>query len=307
MWIRAVTLTILILSLLFGASCSALLRGDPNDGDSEELALYGQALSPSQRRLLVDLPPMPAYRIQVQVDPDARTLTGQMSLTIPPDPENPAPVELYFRLYPNLPHYAADMNVDLVSINGQGAPFSYAASGTALHVVVPPDSVSPGESMTVDMTWHTSLPTWPAGYYVLFGGVDGVLSLPLFYPILAVRDEQAPDGWRLDLGTPQGDAAFSEAAQYQVTVDAPADQVIVASGTLLGIEDVPPPAQEKAAGDVPWKAWQFVAGPSREFAFFLSDQFRLAETVAADVRVNSWYLAGDEATGRAAAGSSLRS
>lgn len=302
MWIRVVTLSTLILSLLFVAGCTASTSDSSVNGDPTELALYGQALSPSQRQLLADMPSMPAYRMQVQVDPDLQTLTGQMSLRIPPDPEATVPVELYFRLYPNLAHYAANMGVDLVSVNGQGAPFSYAASGTALHIVVPPDSVSPGEPITVDMTWHMSLPTWPEGYYVLFGEADGVLSLPLFYPVLAVQDDQAPDGWRLDLGTPQGDAAFSEMALYQVTVDAPADQVIVASGTLLGIEDVPSPAPEGTTdGDASWKSWQFVAGPSREFAFFLSDQFRLTETVAADVRVNSWYLAGDEAAGRAAA------
>jgi hypothetical protein len=301
MYTRAVILTILILSLLLVASCAASTSGQPADGALGELAIYSQALAPSQRHLLQDLPSMPAYRIQVQVDPEAGTLTGQMSLSLPPDPEAIVPVELYFRLYPNLEHYAASMRVDLVSINGQGAPFSYAASGTALHVVVPPDSVSAGESITVDMTWHASLPTWPQGYYVLFGDVGGVLSLPLSYPVLAVRDGQAPDGWRLDLGTPQGDAAFSEMALYQVTVDAPANQVVVASGTLSEIEDVPSPDQDEVADEAPWKSWQFVAGPSREFALFLSDQFRLDETVAGDVRVNSWYLAGDEATGRAAA------
>ena len=77
-----------------------------------------------------------------------------MEVTLPPAPADALPEDLFFRLYPNLAHYAGSMSVDLVSVNDHGAPFSYEASNTAVHIVVPPDAVSPDEPIRVGMQWR---------------------------------------------------------------------------------------------------------------------------------------------------------
>ena len=303
MWRFAVKILLSILLMGVPAGCAGLAVPSTGSLVTSTLGPYRSAMAPSQRDLLDHLPPMPAYSIDVQIDPAELTLTGSRQVDIPPDPDNPLPPELYFRLYPNLPYYGAAMAIDLAAVNGQGAPFSYAASDTAVHIAVPPDAVVDGEPITVAMQWRLEGRSWPDDRYSLFGQADGVLSLPLFYPILAVRDPNAPDGWRLDLGDVQGDAAYSEMALYDVTVTLPENYVVVTSGSLVDVAD---PSSEPAGAGTPQataglKTWHMVSPPAREFALFVSDQYRLAETLASDVRVNSWYLAGDEASGRAAA------
>ncbi len=63
-----------------------------------------------------------------------------------------------------------------------------------------------------------------------------MISLPLFYPSLAVYQEGPAVGsgkWWLAEGSERGDAAFNVASLFAVTLTLPADYVPVTSGTLL--------------------------------------------------------------------------
>lgn len=297
--------TLLILLTLPGllAACSGLPALGRASRPADPLAVYRQAMAPSQRGLLDELPALPDYRMEVQVDPAEPMLTGRLTLTVPPEPDGSLLPEYYFRLYPNLNYYGGSMSVTLATVNGAGAPFDYHAEDTAVRVVVPPGAATPGEPIAIGLQWRLRPPVWEDERYHLIGASGGVLALPAFYPMLAVRDPEAEAGWRLDISMLQGDSTFSPAATYQVTVTAPISYQIAASGSLLSADALPAPTPE---GDAPpaapaMKAWRMVSGPAREFALFLSDRFGRAETYANDVRVNSWYRLGDEAAGRAAA------
>lgn len=306
MWSRFRNLLILLTLPWLLAACAGLPAlpafgrgGQPAD----PLAIYRQAMAPSQRGLLEELPPLPDYRMEVQVDPAAPLVTGRLTVTIPPEPDGSLLPEYYFRLYPNLNYYGGSMSVTLATVNGVGAPFDYHANDTAVRVVVPPNATQPGEDVTIGLQWRLRPPVWDDERYHLIGASGGVLALPVFYPMLAVRDPDAPDGWRLDISMLQGDSAYSPAATYQVTATVPANYVVAATGSTLGVTDLPAPAaeDEEQAQQTPWKAWRLVSGPAREFAMFISDRYGQAETYANDVRVNSWYRLGDEAAGRATA------
>lgn len=290
----------LLAALLSACAASWALPGLPS-AETSSLAAHLPALRPGQEAWLEGLEALPTYRMQVRVDPAELTLSGQMTLTLPPLPAGAVPTELYFRLYPNLSHYGGRMYVDLVKVNEQGAPFSYAAADTAVHVAVPPTAIAPGQPVTVGIQWHLEADTFPSSRYTLFGESEGILSLPLFYPVLAVRAEGESGEWHLEQGLAQGDAAFSDAALYEVTVTLPEGMVVVSTGTVVAVNDHQAGQGSQAALGPGWKDWHIVTGPAREFAMFVSDQFRLAEAVAGDVRINSWYLPGAELTGRAAA------
>lgn len=281
---------------------------------------YALAMAPDQRQLLDQIDPLPEYRLNVQVDPTTLMLEGQMTLTLPAEALGSAfdepPAEYFFRLYPNLSHYGGHMQVTLATINGQGAPFTYAASDTAVRVAVPPSVSTQGEPVTIGLQWTLEAADWPPEHYSLFGQSESVVSLPLFYPLLAVPNQQGTGTWNLGMGLVHGDAAFSEAALYQADVTVPEGYAVVATGSLLSIEDadegdadvdsVEATMQEdaedsQAPAPLSWKTWSFVTGPVREMALFVSNQFHQVQTTASDVTVNSWYLAGDEVTGRAAA------
>jgi hypothetical protein len=282
----------------------AACAGPPKFGrgvqQADPLAEYRQAMAPSQRGLLDELPPLPDYRMEVQVDPAAPLVTGRLTLTVPPELDGSLLPEYFFRLYPNLNYYGGSMSVTLATVNGVGAPFDYHAQDTAVRVVVPPNATEPGQPVAIGLQWRLRPPVWQDERYHLIGASGSVLALPVFYPMLAVQDADAPEGWRLDISMLQGDSAYSPAATYQVTTTVPANYVVAATGSTLGVQDVSAPAP---AGDEEpaWKSWRLVSGPAREFAMFISDRYGLAEAYANDVRVNSWYRLGDEASGRAAA------
>lgn len=285
------------------ASCTGLPQwgrsGQPNNASPA----YEAALAPSQRGLLDELPTLPDYRMDVQVDPAEPLLTGRLTVTIPPEPDGSLLPEYYFRLYPNLNYYGGSMSIGLATVNGAGAPFDYHASDTAVRVVAPPGATTPGEPVTIGLQWRLRPPVWDDERYHLIGASGGVLALPAFYPMLAVRDAAAPEGWRLDISMLQGDSAYAPAATYQVTATVPVTYQIAATGSTLSTQDAPAPAMEDAqtpAGSA-WTSWRMASGPAREFAMFISDRFGRAEAYANDVRVNSWYRLGDDTTGRAAA------
>lgn len=304
----------LILILGLAAGCRGLRLPGQAETPSDSMAPYRLAMAPSQQGLLDSLPPMPEYRMDVRVDPAELRLTGRMTVHLPPQPDGAVPEEFYFRLYPLLPHYNGSVGVDLVTVNGRGAPFSYEASDTALKVVTPPDAQEPGQPTTIGIQWRVRAQDLPEDSYHLFGSSGGVISLPLFYPVLAVKDPNAPEQWRLDIGQMQGDSAFSQAATYQVTVTVPSTTTVISTGSVIDVQDEPVPTpepptdtqQEQATAQPtpqprPWRSWKIVSGPVREFALFVSSQLNHAQTYAGDVRINSWYRPGDETAGRAAA------
>ena len=303
---------LLLLTLGLAAGCTAFRLPGRSAATSDPLTSYRAAMAPSQQGLLDTLPPMPDYQINVRVNPAELSLTGRMTVQVPAQPDGAVPDEFYFRLYPLLSHYSGRMGVDLVTVNGRGAPFSYEASDTAVKVVVPPDAVQPGQPTTIGMQWRLKAQDFPEDTYHLFGSSGGVLSLPLFYPVLAVKDPGAPEPWRLDLGQVQGDSAFAQAATYQVTVTVPSTYTVVSTGSVVEVKDAPAPTPEPDASSEqdpaatpqpapPWKAWRMISGPAHEFALFIGDQLQQAQANAGEVRVNSWYRPGDEATGRATA------
>ncbi len=303
MWSRHRNLLILLTLPWLLAACAGLPAFGRGSQQADPLAPYRAAMAPSQRGLLDDLPLLPDYRMKVNVDPAEPLLTGKLTVTIPPEPDGTLLPEYFFRLYPNLNYYGGSMSVSLATVNGAGAPFDYHAQDTAVRVVAPPGATRPGEPVTIGLQWRLRPPVWDDERYHLIGASGGVLALPAFYPMLAVRDANAPEGWRLDISMLQGDSAFSPAATYQVTATVPISYQIAATGSVIGVEDVPALTLEgeELASAPAGKSWRMASGPAREFAMFISDRYGRAETYANDVRINSWYRLGDEVTGRAAA------
>ena len=300
---KFIPLTILLLTLAsLTSACAGVTLPWAAAPAADPLADFRIAMAPGQQDLLDDLPAMPVYRIETHIDPADLSLTGRMEVTLPAVEADALPEDLFFRLYPNLAHYAGSMSVDLVSVNDHGAPFSYEAANTAVHVVVPPDSVVAGKPIRVGMQWRLGVLPFDEERYTLLGSAGGVLSLPLFYPVLAVQDAGEQGQWHLDIGLVQGDAAYTQAALYDVTAIVPPNYAVAGSGSLMTVTDARGPTPEAADATAPvWKAWRMVSGPAREFALFVSDQYQQAETDAGDVRVVSWYRPGEETAGRAAA------
>ena len=253
----------LCLLLLLLAACTP-------ENVAHPLERFAPAMRPPFQAQVSTLDKLPRYEITVTLDAISATLIGQQQVHIVNTSPDPWPT-LVFRLYPMLPQYSGGLqNVMVIhraAINGKTINISYLAQNTAIELLLP-EVLRPTEAVDVTLRWQVNIPKWSdqSGSYVLFGQSQQMFSLPLFYPSLAVyeplRGVQAGEWWE-DIGTARGDAAFNLASFFVVTATMPADQVPVASGTLITSTFLP--------GEQARHVW--VTGPSREFFLHTSSQF----------------------------------
>jgi hypothetical protein len=276
--ISAVALAALVL-----AGCAVFAP----EASPDPLADFRPALNPDYPVSPDLLDALGQYSITVKVDPAARAYTGTMSLTLPYTGTVPL-TEIYFRLYPNLLQFGGDMRVEAPIVNGKAVNFAYTPDPTSVHLTLP-ESIQPGETVQVGMGFSVrEARDHQAGAYTIFGTNEGVLSLTSFYPILAGR---RPDGsWALEKAHPQGDVGFHDAAFYRVAVDAPSDQVIAATGTVITATETTPGRTTT----------RYVLGPGREFSLVMSPHFRVEEAQALGTRVRSYFKPEDQANARSA-------
>jgi aminopeptidase N len=109
-----------------------------------------------------------------------------------------------------------------------------------------------------------------------------VLTLPNFYPLIPVYDDE---GWNVELAPGYGDAVYSDTALYQVSISAPADQRVVASGVC------------EASADGANQIWRCVSGPMRDFMIAMSADYVAASTQIDGITINSYALTQDSKAG----------
>jgi aminopeptidase N len=141
------------------------------------------------------------------------------------------------------------------------------------------------------MAFGVDLPRQGEGY-TLFGWEDGILSLPGFYPSLAVRRPGASgdNPWATDVPPRFADVLFGPAALYELEFTASAGLAVVASGTTLQ-------TSETEDGR---RTWRIFGGPLRDMTLLLSDRWESVSDTAAGATITSYYPAGAQAAGQAA-------
>ncbi len=253
----------------------------------DPLAEYRPALNPNFPISDTLIDTLGQYSITVKVDPAARAYTGTLELTLPYTGTAPLE-EFYFRLYPNLYHFGARMQVTSARIDDDFVNYDYSPDPTSIHLTIP-HPIQPGETTRIALEFNgkeTRANT--PGAYTIFGTNEGVLTLTNFYPILAAR--RADGSWALDVANPQGDVGFHDAAFYRVEVTAPADEVIAATGV-----EITRTQQTKG-----WDTTRFVIGPAREFSMVMSPEFQVEEVEALGARIRSYFKPEDAANARTA-------
>lgn len=276
---KRATLFLTLILLLLLASCV-----EPEQVAEDTLASYKQSLLPAFQGDIASLGEIPRYRIAVNLDAEALTLTGRQQVLYTNN-EGDKLGEIYFRLYPNLPQFGGQMQVQRAAVGNLDTTFTYEAENTALKLPLTP-SLLPGEGLQIELDFTVQVPRAEDDEKPhLFGLSQGILSLPNFYPLLAVHEAA---GWHLDVAPEFSDAVFSEVALYEVNVTAPLDMVIVTSGSTLDAQPNPDGTQTVYC----------TGGPLRDFSLMMSRQFQVASTTAYSTTVNSYYLAQDASSGQ---------
>ncbi len=243
---------------------------------------YRAILQPQFQGDIEAVGPLPRYHITAKLNEDNTALQGVMQVIIP----SLGP-EVVFRLYPNLDNYDGSIEVTQVQINGALAAITPLAGNTAIRLDIPPaDNGNRPDSVTIDLAFTTYLHETPArpGNYTLFGWQESILSLPGFYPTLAVQ--QAGE-WVLDSPPAHGDVLFNEVGLYQLDITLPQDMIVAASGVVLNVIDNSDDS----------RTWQITGGPLRDMTV-MAGPFQAVSDTAAGTTVTAYYLPGHDTAGQ---------
>jgi hypothetical protein len=246
---------------------------------------YRATLQPAAQSDIEAVGPLPRYHITAQLSEDGARLVGVEQVIIP----SPKP-EIVFRLYPNLDNYGGTMRVTSAQIDGIPVEVNSIADDTAIQLTAPAaENGTLPEEVTARLNFAVNLNSQPGvdvSNYTLFGWDGPILSLPGFYPTLAV---QKGDAWVLDDPPAHADVLFNDVALYQVDITLPSNLTVAAGGVTLNVIDNP--ANQT-------RTWQIVGGPLRDVTL-IAGPFQSASEQAAGAVVTSYYLPGFEAAGQA--------
>jgi len=249
------------------------------------------SLVPGSRQAVADQPGAPRYRIDAEFAPDQRTITGTQTVVFT-NTENVALDNLYFRLYVNAPHYnEGGVAVDDIRVNGAAAQTTLEVDQTALRITLP-QPLEPNQSTDIALNFVTTIPSGDGGYGI-FGERDGVWALYNWHPELAVYEN---GDWLLHPIGDQGDPTNTDAANYDVTLRAPATYTIISSGVAASRSETGAAATHS-----------LVSALTRNFVLVASDQLTRTTRDVGDVRVSSYHFPEDAAGGAAALDAAVRS
>jgi len=277
-----------LLVILFVALCGLALLASCGPGSDTPpdpfLERQRAALVPSCQDDLNLLAGAPRYVVTATLDATELTLTGRQSIRYV-NRTGRSLRDVVLRLYPNLPQYVGGLGLDEVWVGKQELAWEYEADDTAARLVLP-DPLAPRETVRIDLAFHTQARAIDQEY-VLYGQARGLLSLPSTLPLLAVH---GPDGWRVDVAEPHGDATLTDIALFEVRLTAPEALPVVTTGTVL--------TTTRAAGTQ--VTHHIVSGPARDFCIFAGLKLQVAHTQADETMVYSYYQPDDADGGRAA-------
>ena len=250
----------------------------------DDLAPYRAAMRPEFAGDVDRFAQATRYRIELTVSADLTTITGQQQVRYTNTESAPLDA-VYFRLFANAESYGGRQQITALRVNGVDVKPALELKDTALKIKMNPP-LPPGDAAEFEMEYTVAVPdaTVKAGYNQL-GLHDGVLTLPNVYPIIPVYDDE---GWSVGLAPGYGDAVYSDTALYRVTITAPSDQIVAASG-VCDVAD---------AGSN--RVWRCASGPMRDFMIAMSADYVVASEPVDGITINSYALNQDVKAGQRA-------
>lgn len=243
------------------------------------------------------------YNIECELDTDNKTLSAIQTV----DYYNNDNIEMkyiYFHVYPNAfrtketaPFLFNDFDnaykrgfepgyAEILSVSRQGEGFeklldySFSGEGNTILQLQLDEPVKPGGRTVFKIAFKLFIP--PA--YERFGYGKSHFNLGNWHPIAAVYDDK--DGWNLDRYYPIGDPFYSDASDYRVSIKAPKDYIIAASGKNV----------DKTENEG-YITWVFEESAIRDFAFVANNKFKVIEGKQDGIIIRSYFYDGHEQKG----------
>lgn len=267
-------------------------------GEPPEVQLCLQHLKPAERakaqKALGPLGELPRYRVQLDVDPQAREVKGRVQVELL---ARTRPLkEVFLRVTPN----ALGAQVKLLQPKANGAAVELEHPEPTLYRMKLEPPVAVGENVRVELALEARVPrasptagsltgmmgggSAPADYGA-FSAASDFVSLVGVVPLVPPLDADGRPGAG---PTGIGDLALYEPSHVLATVTVPSGWAVHATGAPMG--EVP-----ERDGRV---RYAFAAGAVRDFPVFVSRGYERSTVTVNGVTVESHYAAGDAKVGK---------
>ncbi len=241
----------------------------PFDIPWNDRTLFKKNLVASAQGILDELPEASIYHLAFSLASPPTSVIGVEEVRYT-NQENAALTEVDFAIFSEI--LGGSIQIDNILLDGQPVTPQYSAG---LMRIPLPEPLQPGKSVTFHIEFEVGVPTRGGDYYYgIFGYNEGILSLAHAYPTILVYDET---GWNNQTPDLDGDPLFSDTSFYLVSVDAPADLALAASGVEVVRSETE--GRQKVL---------YADGPARDFYLAASADFVKQSDVAGEVTFNSY-------------------
>jgi aminopeptidase N len=243
----------------------------PSQSNSwDDLSIFTDGLIPAEQARLNEQKGDSVYHIDYTISDDFTSVTGQETVHYT-NRENIVLDEIQVHLLPNV--LGGEMSVSSVLVDDQPVDPSYGLENSLLRIALDP-GLPAGESVDLSFEFSVKVPTEIETNYGILAYYDGVLTLAHTYPMIAVYDEH---GWNAEIPSDQGDPTYADVSFFLVTVDAPAQVVLVGSGREV-----------KHENNGIRQIVTFAAGPARDFYVVASPDYEKVSQTVGEVTFNSY-------------------
>ena len=233
--------------------------------------IYQAGLIASEKAILSELPDATVYHLNFEIAKNMTEVSGKETLQYT-NQEDVALDQVYFHLFPNL--LGGKIEVSNVMVGGTAVtPQIEGESNSILNIPLTTELL-PGQAVEIEMDFVTAIPQESGRNYGIFAFVDNVLALAHFYPQISVYDDET---WNIATPAESGDVTYSDISFYRVTVKAPSEQVMAASGVEILREE---------NGNT--QTVTYAAGPMRDFFLAASAEYEVFSTTVGEIKVNSY-------------------
>lgn len=206
---------------------------------------------------------------------------------------------IYFHLYPNafkeketvpFPEnemkqaYPTDfqpgyIQMEEVRVEDQSVEYDVQGEDDTLLAIHLNNTLQPNDGISIDFTYEVKLPPSASR----FGYGDHTYNFGNWYPIATVYDE---GGWNLEPYYEVGDPFYSEVGNYEVTITLPEKYILATSGNIVETHR----SKDKTKEQV----WEIEAQGVRDFAWVISEDFKVKSDTVDGTDINVYYFDGQE-------------
>lgn len=235
-----------------------------------DLPIFRETLIESQRGVLAQMGDATVYRIELVVDDNLVNVEAEETVYYTNRESEPLE-DIRFRLFPNI--LGGEIEIRDLTVDAKPVSPRYGL-GDSLMIVPLTSPLAEGESVRIAMRFSLRVPTEAELNFGALASVDDVLTLAHAYPVIPAYTDE---GWNAELPPQSGDVTFNDASFYLVSITAPKDALVVASG----LESAPETAGRQ-------NVWTVASGPARDFFAAVSLDYEVVSQKVGEVTVNSY-------------------